>query len=234
MLAKILVERGADVFISNNNGYSPIWYACANNQKEIVSLFLENGVDVNYSKPVAQDTSSMNDYLDWIVTATNISNESSFSLNSSYTYGGESLLHVATKKGNLSMVKLLIEAGANINIQDESGNTPLHYSAANGKKDVVKYLLENDADASIVNVKEQKAIDYSNVKGFNEITELILKYAPSGTVVTPIQKEEPQKANISNSIEGKKKALLDLKELLDAGILTSEEFETEKSKILKA
>ena len=78
------------------------------------------------------------------------------------------------------MVKLLIEAGANINIQDESGNTPLHYSAANGKKDVVKYLLDNKADASIVNVKEQKAIDYSNVKGFNEITELILKYAPSG------------------------------------------------------
>lgn len=131
------------------------------------------------------------------------------------------------------MVKLLIEAGANINIQDESGNTPLHYSAANGKKDVVKYLLDNKADASIVNVKEQKAIDYSNVKGFNEITELILKYAPSGTVVTPIQKEEPQKSDSGNSMEGKKKALLDLKELLDAGILTSEEFETEKTKILK-
>jgi ankyrin repeat protein len=131
------------------------------------------------------------------------------------------------------MVKLLIEAGANINIQDESGNTPLHYSAANGKKDVVKYLLDNKADASIVNVKEQKAIDYSNVKGFNEITELILKYAPSGTVVTPIQKEETPKTDISNSMEVKKKALLDLKELLDAGILTSEEFDIEKSKILK-
>lgn len=131
------------------------------------------------------------------------------------------------------MVKLLIEAGANINIQDESGNTPLHYSAANGKKDVVKYLLENKADASIVNVKEQKAIDYSNVKGFNEITELILKYAPSGTVVTPIQKEEAPKADSGNAMEGKKKALLDLKELLDAGILTLEEFESEKSKILK-
>ena len=133
------------------------------------------------------------------------------------------------------MVKLLIEAGANINIQDESGNTPLHYSAANGKKDVVKYLLDNKADTSIVNVKEQKAIDYSNVKGFNEITELILKYAPSGTVVNPIQNTnaETPKTDASNSMEAKKKALLDLKELLDAGILTSEEFDAEKSKILK-
>ena len=71
------------------------------------------------------------------------------------------------------------------------------------------------------------------IKGFNEITELILKYAPSGTIVTPIYKEEPQKTDSVSSIEGKKKALLDLKELLDAGILTSGEFEAEKSKILK-
>lgn len=234
MLAKLLVEKGADVFTSNNSGHSPIWYACSNNQKEIVSLFLDHGVDVNFSKPVAEDTSSMNDYLDWIVSATNIAVDSSFTLNSSYSYGGESLLHIATKKGNLSMVKLLIDAGANINIQDESGNTPLHYSAASGKKDVVKYLLENKADATIVNVKEQKAIDYSNVKGFNEITELILKHAPSGTVVTPIKTAATEENNTTvNSMEGKKKALLDLKELLDAGILTSEEFEAEKSKILK-
>jgi hypothetical protein len=72
------------------------------------------------------------------------------------------------------------------------------------------------------------------VKGFNEITELILKYSPSGTVVTPIPKDETPKTDSGNSMEGKKKALLDLKELLDAGILTSEEFDLEKSKILKA
>ncbi|AOW09858.1 SHOCT domain-containing protein [Flavobacterium gilvum] len=97
-------------------------------------------------------------------------------------------------------------------------------------------MLDNKADASIVNIKEQKAIDYSNVKGFNEITELILKYAPSGTVVTPIQtspSQEAVKSGTANSMEGKKKALLDLKELLDAGILTVEEFEVEKNKILK-
>ncbi|MNL29558.1 hypothetical protein D3C87_1512430 [compost metagenome] len=65
---------------------------------------------------------------------------------------------------------------------------------------------------------------------------MILKYAPSGTVVNPIntpQQQEAPKVETSNSMEEKKKALLDLKELLDAGILTSEEFDAEKSKILK-
>lgn len=71
------------------------------------------------------------------------------------------------------------------------------------------------------------------MKGFNEISEMILKYVPSGTVINEIQKEEPQKTNLTSSMEGKKKALLHLKELLDAGILTTEEFEPEKGKILK-
>ncbi len=162
--------------------------------------------------------------------------EASFSLSSTYSYGGESLLHVAVKKGNLSMVKLLLEKDADINIQDESGNTPLHYAAANRKKDVLKHLLDNKADISIVNVKEQKAIDYSNIKGFNEITELILKAGPAGTVVTPVERMEAPACAMpapGTDMNTKKKALLDLKELLDAGVLSQEEFDAEKNKILK-
>ena len=107
----------------------------------------------------------------------------------------------------------------------------MHYAAANGKKDAVKYLLEQGADATIVNVKEQKAIDYSNIKGYNEITALLLQYGPASTIApqsVPAIKETPP----ANSTPDKKQALLDLKDLLDAGILTQDEFDAEKKKIL--
>lgn len=68
----------------------------------------------------------------------------------------------------------MIVSDAEVNAQDDSGNTALHYAAVKEKKDIVKYLLEQKEDANLVNIKEQKAIDYSNIKGFNEITELIL------------------------------------------------------------
>jgi len=233
MLTKLLAEKGADLFVSSKNGLSPVWYACSNNQKEIVDLFIENGVDVNYSKPVTGNETSMYSYLDWVETADSLSISSSFSLDTTYGYGGESLLHVAAKSGHVSMVKMLLDKGANINIQDESGNTALHYAAANGKKDMVKLLLEKDADASVVNAKEQKAIDYSNIKGFNEITELLLKYSPSNIANPNSSKTETAPISAPVDMASKKQALLDLKELLDAGILSQDEFDTEKAKILK-
>ena len=130
------------------------------------------------------------------------------------------------------MVKLLIEKGAHVNIQDESGNTPLHYAAANGKKDTVKFLLEKSADPGVVNVKEQKAIDYANIKGFNEITGLLLKFGPANQPPGNTATESPKSQPAGGDLSSKKQALLDLKELLDAGILSQEEFNSEKTKIL--
>ncbi|HTF31118.1 MAG TPA: ankyrin repeat domain-containing protein, partial [Flavitalea sp.] len=180
-----------------------------------------------FSKPLSGVDDSMNSYLNWVETANNLAADSNFELSSTYNYGGESLLHVAVKSGHLSMVKLLLENGASINIQDESGNTPLHYAAANGKKDTVKYLLEKGVDSALVNVKEQKAIDYSIVKGFNEITELILKFAAN-----PTSSENKTDSVSSANTGSRKQALLDLKELFDAGILTQQEFDEQKKKIL--
>lgn len=174
----------------------------------------------------------MDSYLDWVESAVETALDNNFNLNNEVC-SGESLLQLAVKCGALSMVKLLVEKDATVNYQDESGNTALHYAASNGKKDIAKFLLENGADVSVVNVKEQKAIDYSNIKGYNEITELIMKFSAPGTIVNPVIKADTPVAAPVNDLASKKQALMDLKELLDAGILTQEEFDAEKSKILK-
>jgi uncharacterized protein len=132
-------------------------------------------------------------------------------------------------------VKLLIEKGTNINAEDEGGNTALHFAAANGKKDIAKFLLENGAKSDVTNSKEQKPIDYSNIKGFNEITELLVKNGASASTKPMAQAPvEPAKSvSGANDFEAKKKALLELKDLLDMGILTQDEFDGQKKKILE-
>ena len=39
---------------------------------------------------------------------------------------GEGLLHAAAREQNFELIKLLIEAGADVNIRDTEGETPLH------------------------------------------------------------------------------------------------------------
>ncbi|XP_043472534.1 putative ankyrin repeat protein RF_0381 [Leptopilina heterotoma] len=57
-------------------------------------------------------------------------------------------LHVAATLEHPRLVKLLLKAGADVNLQTEHGLTPLHFAATLAQPAVVKFLLENGADPS--------------------------------------------------------------------------------------
>lgn len=60
---------------------------------------------------------------------------------------------LAVSHGNLDMVDMLLEAGADINIQDEDGSTALMCAAEHGRIDIVKHLLsQSDCDSLIQDV----------------------------------------------------------------------------------
>ena len=64
---------------------------------------------------------------------------------------GESLLHrvVAAKLFRVSMAKLLMSRGANVNAQTPDGIAPLHLAVVQGRAVLVKVLLANGADAKL-------------------------------------------------------------------------------------
>lgn len=47
---------------------------------------------------------------------------------------------------NLAKVRLLVEAGANVEIALKDGETPLYWAALRNRFDIIKYLFENGAD----------------------------------------------------------------------------------------
>ena len=59
------------------------------------------------------------------------------------------------------IVKVLGEAGANVNAQDYDGNTPLHVQAMGTplNHEVVRYLLSNGADRGIKNNAGDTALE---------------------------------------------------------------------------
>ncbi|KAL9117806.1 MAG: hypothetical protein Q9187_005651 [Circinaria calcarea] len=64
---------------------------------------------------------------------------------------GQTALHVAAEKGDLSIVRLLLESSdIPVNARDAQGSTALHLAAAGGYCDVVRLLLEaNEASARL-------------------------------------------------------------------------------------
>ena len=55
---------------------------------------------------------------------------------------GCSALHKASDRGNLDMVKYLLENDAEMNLTNNFGQTPLHMAAVKKHSDVVKYLMD--------------------------------------------------------------------------------------------
>lgn len=55
---------------------------------------------------------------------------------------GATPLILATLKGSLSICKMLIERGANVNHRNANGHTPVKYAGSKNHKDLLAYLLD--------------------------------------------------------------------------------------------
>ena len=66
-------------------------------------------------------------------------------------YGGSSPLISAATFGKTEIAKLLIDAGADLNVKNNDGSTALHSAAFFCRPEIVKMLIENGADKSIIN-----------------------------------------------------------------------------------
>ena len=67
---------------------------------------------------------------------------------------GYTPLHVAVTEGNevnLEMCELLIEGGADVNLQDNSGNTPLILAILEFDLEMCEILIESNADVNLQN-----------------------------------------------------------------------------------
>ncbi|XP_069737250.1 ankyrin repeat domain-containing protein 31 [Phaenicophaeus curvirostris] len=61
---------------------------------------------------------------------------------------GETPLHVAARRGDLSLVKTLISSGISVNEQDYAGWTPIHEASNGGFTEVILELLKAGADVN--------------------------------------------------------------------------------------
>jgi ankyrin repeat protein len=90
-------------------------------------------------------------------------------------YDKTALMYASMKSpSSIEIVKLLLDRGADPNIQNEFGYTALIYSARNGIIENVKLLLDRGADPNIQNEFCETALMYSVIYGYTGIVKLLL------------------------------------------------------------
>lgn len=71
-------------------------------------------------------------------------------VNSKIGYG-DYLINTAATRGDIEEIKILLDAGADINANGENNFSPLHNAVEQGHYEAVKFLIEKGADTLIKN-----------------------------------------------------------------------------------
>lgn len=88
-----------------------------------------------------------------------------------------SALHCAAYTGSLECLRLLLEAGANVNTQDSEGVTALHWACAGGHTDCVQLLLASGAYPNSMEQSQQQLtpLDYAILEGHQDLAQLLIE-----------------------------------------------------------
>ena len=147
-LVKYLVDRGANINLSDSEGDTPLLMAVwTDHSVELVKYLVEHGADIN-EKDMYGSTP--------LIIAVEIRNKAlveylighGADVDAQDEYQDTPLL-IASKKNYFELVKYLVENGADVNKATVKGNTPLWMAAKNGHVAIVRYLLNHGADANI-------------------------------------------------------------------------------------
>lgn len=173
---KLLVEKNNELIkIKDQNGTTPLHFACSGKHLEVQKYLIEKGADVN-----AQEI--------------DLSAPLHYAVFRNHTEGVELLivkganvnaldskkhtpLHLASQNGMKDIVTVLVKNGAQLELKDDYGRTPLVLgSRERGGPEVIKILLEAGADVNSIDNSKFNALTLAAWRGNKEVVEILLNF----------------------------------------------------------
>ncbi|KAK8751732.1 hypothetical protein OTU49_010004 [Cherax quadricarinatus] len=177
--SKGLLQRVVN--LSDVNGNTAMHYAVSHGNFDVVSVLLDSKVcNINHQNKAGY-TATM------LVSLAQIRSEAHASVvqrlfqlgdvNIKASQHGQTALMLAVSHGRLDMVRMLVGAGAEINIQDEDGSTALMCAAEHGHLAIVKFLLaQPDTDPTLMDNDGSTALTIAVEAGNKDVGVLLYKH----------------------------------------------------------
>lgn len=170
-VAKVLIERGADVNSKNTRNASPLHLAVVEGHDSMVDMLLASDADVDAIADGGVSALFAASQLghDGIVQAL-LGKGANVTCR---TDKGGTALSVASQMGYYNIVKALLDNGADVNIKKSNGLTPLHAAAFMGHKAVVELLIAKGANVNAKDKIGATPLAYAAKQEHVEIIELL-------------------------------------------------------------
>ena len=164
---------------------------CEDGELEKVILLLEKGANPNWRK--CNETT-----IHVVYELTPLDCNKKYSVTSCRERNKVTPLHNASKNGHATVVKILLEAGADPNAGDSYEFTPIHLASRNGYEAVVEMLLNAGANPNAEDEFKHTPLHqtiYKGRDGHEAVAKLLLKAGADPTATNKFEKTPLDYAN---------------------------------------
>ncbi|TKR72396.1 hypothetical protein L596_019847 [Steinernema carpocapsae] len=209
VLDVLLKDGGADPKIGDNEGKTPLHYACSLDSISIVKKLLASdkmGTDIDFTDSQNRTPFMMyamhgsdREMGEILMAAGADKNCAGYKESMSYT--GVTPLHLAAQNNNRFCVELLLEHDATRDAQDEKEATPLMHAAENGHVEIVTMLLKAGASRDMINQLGFSAIDLAKRNHHHDVLQIFQEFPdmyvrmPQNRMGTALAANQPKRAS---------------------------------------
>lgn len=167
-VVQFLSDYVKDINLKDENGRTALAMAVNRNTVDVVDLLIKKEADV---KTIDKEGNSLAYYLlntfkvkdsEVFEAKLKLLKANGLSVNQSQN-NGNTLLHIATQKNNIELLKCLSSFGIAINSKNDEGYTALHIAAMKAHNDeILKHLLSQGANKDIKTEFEETVLDLAS------------------------------------------------------------------------
>ncbi|KAI0159869.1 hypothetical protein GGR52DRAFT_165440 [Hypoxylon sp. FL1284] len=176
LLARALIENGADVNERDRYYRSPLSLSCSQGRKNVVLLLLNHNAHIK-AKDADGGTALHSACLmgNFDIVQALLDHNASVGARDQFR---STPLHHACRTGSKKVVRLLIDHDAELGARDQWGSTPLHYVCDEGlgDRDIARFLLGQDADPNAKNEDDATPLHWACLWGYEDLVRLLLDH----------------------------------------------------------